>query len=301
MRHRKLITGLVLSLSLATLALDTSAPPQGPARVPGAAAPADPEPDPELDPDDPDLDFDPEGAAPTVFRGRAFDTCMTPSAGAMRRWLASPYRAVGVYFGGRGRACPKQPRLTPAWVEEVDEMGWKVLPLYVGSQSPCVRARNKQHVRMGGDPGRQGAREGYDAVRRAEALGFGQDSPLYLDMEAYAYRNKKCARATLTFVRAWNREVRSEGYVPGFYSSADSGVRHMESARRAGVADLPSVMWFARWNQRPDLYGEPVLARNAWRPARRIHQYAGNVKERHGGLTMRIDRNLVHAPVAQLG
>lgn len=59
------------------------------------------------------------------------------------------------------------------------------------------------------------------------------------------------------------------------------------------------VMWFARWRTRPHLYREPAL-RRAWRPARRIHQYAGNVQERHGGRSLVIDRNLVHAPVARI-
>ncbi len=72
----------------------------------------------------------------------------------------------------------------------------------------------------------------------------------------------------------------------------------MERARQAGTRDLPSVMWFARWHSRPNLYGEPELSRQAWRPHLRIHQYAGNVTESHGGRRLIIDRNQVDAPVA---
>ncbi|MEV5978893.1 DUF1906 domain-containing protein [Streptomyces sp. NPDC052114] len=235
-----------------------------------------------------------------TFRGWAFDTCLTQSVDTMRRWRSSSYRAVGVYYAGRGRACKRQPHLDHAWMRAVQRMGWRVLPVYVGSQSPCVVAKNKKGVRIGRHPWTQGKREGRDAVRRAKALGMRRPSPLYLDMEAYAHQKKSCAHTTLSFVRAWDREVRRHGYVPGFYSSADSGVRHMEAARRAGVRDLPAVMWFARWHTKPHLYREPELKRHAWRPARRIHQYAGNVKERHGGRTLLIDRNLVHAPVARV-
>lgn len=236
----------------------------------------------------------------STYYGPGFDTCQAPAADTMRRWLASDYRAVGVYFGGRGRACPRQKHLSQDWLRAVDDMGWRVLPLYVGSQSPCVVAKNKQHVRIGRYPSAQGRREGADAVRRAKALGMAPESPLYLDMEAYRYKQRACAKTTLAFVRAWNREVRRHDYVPGFYSSANSGVAHMESARRDGVRDLPSVMWFARWHTAPDLNGEPALDRDAWQPNRRIHQYAGNVTERHGGRTVTIDRNLVDAPVAIL-
>ncbi|MFB7196246.1 glycoside hydrolase domain-containing protein [Streptomyces sp. NPDC056240] len=237
---------------------------------------------------------------PRMFRGRAFDTCMAPSLDTMRRWRSSKYGAVGVYFGGRGRACRRQPRLGHSWMKGVERLGWRVLPVYVGSQSPCVVAGAKKAYRIGRHPWSQGAREGRDAVRRARAVGIRPGSPLYLDMEAYNYRQKKCARTTLRFVRGWDRQVRRKGYVPGFYSSADSGVAHMRDAARAGVRDLPSVIWFARWHTRPRLAREPALRGSAWSSRRRIHQYAGNVKERHGGRTLVIDRNLVHAPVARI-
>ncbi|MFF3643034.1 DUF1906 domain-containing protein [Streptomyces sp. NPDC002564] len=286
MRLRKLIIGFVLVLT--ALAVDLAALPPGAAtartthHTDGGASPAR------------------AAAGVSTFHGWAFDTCLTQSTTTMRRWRHSKYRAVGVYFAGRGRACKRQPHLDHAWMRSVKRMGWRVLPVYVGSQSPCVIAKNKKHVRMGRHPWIQGRKEARDAVRRAKALGILRHSPLYLDMEAYSLRKKRCARTTLSFVRAWDREVRRYGYVPGFYSSADSGVRHIEKARRAGVRDLPTVIWFARWHTSPHLYREPVLRGGAWHPARRIHQYAGNVKERHGGKKLVIDRNLVHAPVARV-
>ena len=123
-------------------------------------------------------------------------------------------------------------------------------------------------------------------------------SALYLDMEAYDWSRTGCAATTLSFIRAWNREVSAQGFFPGFYSSAESGVRHLEEARKAGVDDLPSIMWFARWSGKSSLYGEPALAKTAWRPHRRIHQYVGNVEVTHGDRTLWIDRNKVDAPVA---
>ncbi|WP_235978716.1 MULTISPECIES: DUF1906 domain-containing protein [Streptomyces] len=241
---------------------------------------------------------DPLDEGTEVFQGQAFDTCRTPSLGAMSAWRKSHYRAVGVYFGGRGRACKRQPNLNRSWMVSVHRDGWNVLPLYVGSQSPCVISDNKKHVPIGDRPWEQGTAEGRDAVEAAAALGMARHSALYLDMEAYDQGQRACAETTLEFVRAWSREVRRQGYVPGFYSSAGSGVAHMESARRDGVRDLPEVMWFARWRSEPNTDGEPVLAPDAWQPNRRIHQYEGDVTEEHGGVPMQIDRNLVDAPVA---
>ncbi|MFF1377668.1 DUF1906 domain-containing protein [Streptomyces sp. NPDC058308] len=288
MRLRKLIIGLALVLTALTADLSASPPgiaaehttaTAGGAARPGAQA----------------------AAKMSTFRGRAFDTCITPSTDTMRRWKGSGYGAVGIYYAGRGRACKNQSQLNHGWMRAMKRMGWRVLPVYVGSQSPCVVAKNKKHVSIGRDPWGRGRSEARDAVRAAKAIGIRQQSPLYLDMEAYTYRTRSCADPTLSFVRSWDREVRRQGYVPGFYSSASAGVRHMELARRAGARDLPAVMWFARWHTEPALYREPMLSSQAWRPARRIHQYAGNVKERHGGRTLLIDRNYVHAPVARIG
>ncbi|MEU7046017.1 DUF1906 domain-containing protein [Streptomyces varsoviensis] len=241
---------------------------------------------------------DPRAAGATVYKGRAFDTCHAPSLTTLRAWRSSPYRAVGVYYGGRGRACPNQPYLGPRWMRGARAMGWRVLPVYVGSQSRCVGSAHKKHVPIGARPWTQGKAEGRDAVRRAKAMAMAPRSALYLDMEAYNFRKKGCARTTLAFIRGWSRTVRAHGYLPGFYSSADSGVRHMETARRAGVKDLPAVMWFARWHMGPSVNKERSLAGGAWKPHRRIHQYAGDVTETHGGRRMRIDRNAVDAPVA---
>ncbi|MEU7291727.1 DUF1906 domain-containing protein [Streptomyces exfoliatus] len=239
-------------------------------------------------------------AAPAHFTGQAFDTCDAPSLEVMRAWRSSPYGAVGIYFGGRGRGCPVQRELTPAWVASVNAMGWRLLPLFVGSQAPCVVSPAKRPFAIGGSPWSQGTREGAEAVREARALGLDVSSPLYLDIEAYRQGDAPCAATTLSFVRAWNREVRRLGYLPGFYSSADTGVRDIEEQRKAGTKDLPAVMWFARWRGRPSLYSESVLDPQAWMPHARIHQYTGNVNESHGGRRLFIDRNVMDAPVARV-
>ncbi|MFD4319774.1 DUF1906 domain-containing protein [Streptomyces sp. NPDC058548] len=238
--------------------------------------------------------------APAYYVGRAFDTCEAPSLTVMKAWRSSPYGAVGIYFGGRGRGCPVQRELSPDWVASVDAMGWRLLPLFVGSQAPCVIAAAKRPFAIGSSPVTQGTREGADAVRAARALGLDVSSPLYLDIEAYRQGDAGCAATTLSFVRAWNREVTRLGYLPGYYSSADTGVQDIEAERRAGTQDLPAVMWFARWLGRPELYTEPVLHPEAWTPHARIHQYAGNVSEAYGGRRLDIDRNAMDAPVARV-
>ncbi|WP_246430416.1 glycoside hydrolase domain-containing protein [Streptomyces rectiverticillatus] len=241
---------------------------------------------------------DPRDEGASVFRGWGMDTCQAPALTTLSAWKSSDYRAVGVYFAGRARACPRQTYLSERWLEGADDLGWRVLPIYVGSQSPCVRASNKRGFLIGSYPYDQGQSEGEEAVSRASALGIVSRSALYLDMEAYDDKDGDCARTTLSFIRGWGAAVRSAGYLPGFYSSAESGVRHMDRARRSGTTGLPDVLWFARWRVAATTDGEPSIGRTAWQPHRRIHQYQGNVAESHGGRKLTIDRNLVDAPVA---
>ncbi|GAA2260156.1 hypothetical protein GCM10010232_58920 [Streptomyces amakusaensis] len=254
-----------------------------------------------------------------TFRGLAFDVCRVPSLAVMSAWRgSSPYGAVGVTYGGRGRDCPDQPHLTRRWVAEVHRMGWRVLPVFAGSQPPCAReprragesgepqeaaaARGARNAResIGAAPAAQGEREGGDAVRQAAALGMDRGSALYVSLRSYDLGDADCVRATLDFIRAWNREVRRQGYVPGLRGEAETGARHMERARRAGTGDLPSALWFSRWNHRPSLHGEAVLHPYAWRVKRRIHQYEGEVSEEHGGHRLTVGRNMTDAPVARV-
>lgn len=250
---------------------------------------------------DPDLKRgDPRLSGAEIFRGQAFDTCHTPSATVMRAWDGrSPFGAAGVYIGGRARACPNQPYLNSSWVRTVDRMGWKLLPLYVGSQSPCVESTSKRRYAMSHTaPTQRGLREGRDAVAAAKRLGMAKHSAVYLDMEAYDNSSTRCAVTTLRYIQGWNRAVSGAGYYPGFYSGSTSGIEHMEGARKAGRKHLPEVLWFARWRTPASVNDTKYIHRRAWQPHRRIHQYDGNVTRTYGGHRINIDRNLVDAPVA---
>ncbi|WP_405583864.1 DUF1906 domain-containing protein [Streptomyces sp. NBC_01190] len=241
--------------------------------------------------------------AARIYHGDGFDTCQAPDLSTMDAWLAhSSYRAIGVYFGGRARACSSQTNLTADWVRRTSASGWSLLPIFVGSQSPCVSGANKNPYRIDTKhPDAQGAAEGADAIAAARAIGLDPGSALYLDMETYDIRDTACTTATLKFIQGWDRQVAAGGYLSGFYSSADSGAQHMENARLAGAADLPDALWYARWGVAADLTTEPSLAPGAWTPDARIHQYVGSATETHGGKRLNIDRDAIDAPVAVVG
>jgi hypothetical protein len=178
-----------------------------------------------------------------VFTGQAFDTCSAPSPTLLRAWRhGSPHGALGLYIGGGNRAC-SQSLLNRDYVRAAAGLGWRLLPLYVGGQAPCV---TDAHARRA-DQLRQCLRAG--PVRRA---GRGQGrplagprpgSPVYLDMEAYARDCGKCSLAVLRYTAAaWSRALHQYGYLSGFYSSADSGVVDLASlAATGGPRSRPSA------------------------------------------------------------
>ena len=238
---------------------------------------------------------------PLVFTGMAFDTCAAPSLATLKAWHGtSGYGALGIYIGGNNRGCA-QPRLTPSWTRSATAGGWRLLPLYVGSQAPCLPAKNRSK-RIGTRTAlTQGTAEGKDAVRAAKALAIAAGSPVYLDMEAYT-RGASCTLAVMQYTAAWSRAVRGSGYLAGFYSSADAGIADIAAAaltRSArAAADLPDVLWYARWDNRASTDGYRTLSGSLWNGHRRVHQFVGNSKETHGGVTVNVDRNAVDAPVA---
>jgi hypothetical protein len=216
--------------------------------------------------------------------GKGFDTCTAPSLATMKAWRSS-YDVTNIYIGGAARGCA-QPNLTASWVKKVRKMGYRILPTYVGLQPPCGTRPQKFSTR---NAAAQGRRTAADAVAKAKALGIPADKPIYLDLEAYNSRNATCKAAVLRFVNAWVKQVKKKQYKPCLYGSASSGVHDVGAAK--GIAK-PVGIWFANWNGKARVYGDKFLPDGWWPPHRRIKQYRGAHRERHGGVTLNIDTSL---------
>jgi peptidoglycan hydrolase-like protein with peptidoglycan-binding domain len=241
-------------------------------------------------------------AVPGNFTGYAFDTCDTPSQRAMNAWRRhSKYAGVGIYVSGMNRACSAQPNLTRTWVRKQAARGWRLLPLVVGRQASCSPAGYYVGKRISpakrGDyakaraQGAAAARGGVTAVRR---LGIGRGSVIWYDLEHFNLSKRHCRASSLAFTSAWTRQLHRLSYRSGFYSSAASGIRMLDNARRAKVRNrsLPDYIWFAEWNGRPTVRSA-YIPRAGWWPARRVHQYRGGHTERHGGVAINIDGNFM--------
>jgi hypothetical protein len=233
-------------------------------------------------------------ATPSNFTGHGFDACTAPSQESMTAWLASPYRAIGIYLGGSNRACADG-NLTPPWVNSVRAMGWNLLPLWVGRQAPCVSQKGLELIGAG-SAGSQGKAAADNAAERAAYFGLEAGSPIYYDMEGY----KPTASCTLTvqrFVTAWTNELHVKGYTSGVYGSANSTIRDIVSMLENGSDGVPDDIWTARWDGVEQVFSEPVVTNDLWSEHQRVHQYRGGHKETYGGVTINIDSNYVDGAV----
>lgn len=235
------------------------------------------------------------GPHPGVFTGLGFDTCTAPSNAAMKAWLASPYRAVGIYIGGEGRACA-QPNLTRDWVTTQTAAGWRFFPLYVGPQAPC-RATSKPRI----DPAQaaaQGRAAADDAAAQARELGLPGDSTVFYNMEKYPAGDATCSAAVQSFTSAWTGRLHEQGYLSGFYTDvASAGLADQVSAYPRPGHGRPDYLDFARWDG-VQTVADSALPESYWLPKRRMKQYQGDHHETWGGVTINIDSN--HLDLATL-
>jgi hypothetical protein len=235
-----------------------------------------------------------------TYSGAGFDTCAAPSIATMATWAAqSPFKAAGVYIGGSDRACPDG-NLTPSWVRQTTGQGWHLFPVYVGRQAPCWKNPG------GGKPALvqhdrrwiQGVEAANDAADRAAYFGLASASTLYFDMEYYPRHVPGCSEDVQAFLSAWTHQLHQRGFLSGVYSSASGAIADMTAIYDAGGSDRPDVAWFAHWDQKAALFGDPTLSDRFWPDHRRIKQYAGGHNETYGGVRVNIDSDWLDASVA---
>ncbi|MEU4695191.1 glycoside hydrolase domain-containing protein [Actinoplanes sp. NPDC023714] len=225
---------------------------------------------------------------PGTFKGYGFDACTAPSSDAMKAWLKSPYRAVGVYFGGNNRGCA-QPNLTASWVREQIGRGWRLIPLYVGPQATCTTTTKKNRI-DNRNAEKQGRATADDAVAQAKAIGLARESVLIYDMEAYRTNDAACRAGVLAFMKGWSARLHDHGYFSGFYSSVSSGVADQVAVYTKAGYVKPDYMDFARWDQVVTT-ADKVIPSSYWTPGRRMKQYRGDHRETWGGVTINIDND----------
>jgi hypothetical protein len=239
---------------------------------------------------------------PAPPAGLGFDACETPSTAAMAAWRNfSPFTSAGIYIGGINRACRNRALDTQGWVQTVVAQGWRLIPIYVGLQAPCISFGSAQISRDLFTAIAQGVDAANDAANRALGAGLPGGAPIYFDMEGYNNTDAGCVVAVRGFIAGWTNQLRTLGFRPAMYSSLCSGIRDL-----AALYDDPNyprldAIWIAAWNGTPNIFGfggSCPLSDSVWPFHQRIHQYQGGHNETWGGVTINIDRNAVDGPLA---
>jgi hypothetical protein len=280
-RCRRRLAVVLLALALATLTLATL--PIKPATAEPATS----------------VSYPPVTSA-TRLTGYAFDACAAPPVTDMQTWkTSSPYQGVGAYIGGVSRSCA-QPNLTAVWVTAVSVQGWRIIPIYVGHQAPCIRRSSAARF-TSSTADVLGTADAADAVSQAQALGLLPGSAIYGDMEHYTPSDPECRTAVLAYVSAWTKELHRQGYLAGMYANISSGAKHLSEAYISTVYARPDALWVARWDDNPGLTGWAGVPDGLWSNHQRGKQYRGDHNETYGGIKIAIDSDHFDAPVATVG
>ncbi len=234
---------------------------------------------------------------PGTYLGKGFDTCTAPSQNTMNAWRrSSPYGAIGIYISGASRSCA-QPNLTATWVANQVNNGWRLIPIELGYQAPCGTRQPKMSANTT-TARSQGVSAANSAANAASALGIGPGSTIYNDMEHYP-TNASCKAAVLSFLSGWVVQLHARGYLAGMYSSGSSGIKDVcDEYHNPSYTRLDQI-WIAWWNGVADTDGGSYCSDAYFANHQRLHQYAGNVSETWGGVTINIDRNFLDVSTSQ--
>ena len=253
----------------------------------------------------------PQVATGTVVSENAgLDIACAPSQSQMQTWwTSSPYYDIGIYLGGCDVYCvspngqntcaanwagssskPVDTNLTPTWATTVTNMGWGLLPLWVGPQAPCVGAG---FWYISSDPESTGAYQADLAITQANWLGI-TDGIIYYDMEGYTPDAGSCSNTVKAFLESWTTELHANNFLSGVYSGENDFAIDI-----VNTSPLPDVAWVAAWDSNTTVWNLGSLPNTDWANNQRIHQWNSETGgETWGGATLQgIDQDTVDAAV----
>lgn len=246
---------------------------------------------------------DPSGQPPPnvgVIHAQGFDACVLPTISQMQTWWnKSPYSFYGLYLGGihLPSVCGGA---NTAWVNAVHQQGWSFVPTWVGPQAPCSGYLHK----MNSDPAisyQEGRQEAQSASAAAASLGLTNygwgGTIIYYDMEPYGIPSPECRQPVAAFMNGWTQQLHELGNLAGGY-----GTRNSYLSDWSTIPNIPDDVWPASWytnNYDPyaTVYGISWLE-GLWTDHQRIRQYAGDINNSWGGVSLNIDIDVADGMVA---
>jgi len=235
-----------------------------------------------------------------LIQAQGFDSCYLPTISKMQVWWDhSPYAFYALYLGGihLPSICATA---DAAWVSAVHHQGWSFVPTWVGPQAPCSSYKYK----MSYNPAisyQQGRQEADLASQKAASMGLSNDglggTIIYYDLEPYGVSTPECRQPVQAFFNGWVERLDELGNSAGGYGS-----RNSYPSDWATIAHVPDDVWPASWyasgyDPYASVFGISWLE-GLWVNHQRIRQYAGEVNNTWGGVTLNIDINVADGMVA---
>jgi Domain of unknown function (DUF1906)/Divergent InlB B-repeat domain/Fibronectin type III domain len=228
-----------------------------------------------------------------------FDKCAVASVTNMQTWMSSsPYYDANIYIGGVNRSC-SQSLLNSSWVSQVLAQNWRLIPTWVGPQSPSTTCSTCSRFSTNSSTARQqGIDEANLAANAVSSLGLAAPSIIYFDLEMYSTQTS----AETQFVDGWVAQLHQMGYDAGLY------VHYTNVASFTSLTNPLDGVWIARWYYGAN--GSPAPPSTIPSPNsipgvsdsifvnKRIWQYYGGATETWGGVTFNIDIDSANGLVA---
>jgi photosystem II stability/assembly factor-like uncharacterized protein len=246
---------------------------------------------------------DPHGQPPPnagVIHAQGFDACIVPTISQMQTWWShSPYSFYGLYIGGihLPSVCGGA---NAAWVSAVHQQGWSFIPTWVGLQAPCSGYLHK----MSTDPTvsyQEGRQEAQSASAAAASLGLTNyglgGTIIYYDLEPYGVPTPECRQPVAAFMNGWVERLHELGNLAGGYGSRNSYLSDWST-----IPNVPEDVWPASWyanayDPYASVFGISWLE-GLWTNHQRIRQYAGDINNNWGGVSLTIDIDVADGVVA---
>lgn len=206
-------------------------------------------------------------------------------------WTNTPYWNFGLYIGGSFAGCPVN---GASFVTSLRNMGWKIMPIWVGPQAPC----SSYSVRFSSNTTtarQQGKNEAIAAYNRLIALGMTTlNTPVIYDLENFPTNNSSCVAATKAFMQGWVEQMHlPPAQQAGVYgSSCASGL-----ANFASNANPPDFITGADWDGIKSVWNMACIGTGSWTNHQRHKQYRGDHNETWNGVTVSVDNDCSDGPV----
>lgn len=224
-------------------------------------------------------------------------------------WQYSPYYDTGVYLGGDNVGCKANTYLNSEWVSLVSNMGWGIIPIWVGLQAPCIgNSSNFWTIAENSplnSPYQEGENDATAAVAMANSLGM-SSTVIYFDMEYYVPQSA-CSTAVISFLQGWATQLHTDGYLAGLYGSLGDWWTTAGASDFIQLSPLMDDVWIANWDGNDSVWNIGALPNTYWPNNQRIHQYENEPSETWGGVKFGgppnsgIDRDVEDAPVYSWG